>query len=161
MQQASRFRRARRRQRRVESRGARGARPGEGFSDYLDENDNQGIERQRFDQHQAQQQGEADGGGGTGIARHPFGGGGGGLGLRQSAQAGGNRHGEPGGDGSPLGVSLSDGAGIGRDGLSENHGAGNKQQCEHPHYVFLSHPTLLKNRPQEVVPVILVQPGSR
>ena len=35
-------------------RGARGAHPGKGFSDHLDENDDQGIERQRFDQHQAQ-----------------------------------------------------------------------------------------------------------
>src|ERR1035438_6393457 len=124
------------------NRGARGARPEEGFLADLYENDNQGVERQRFDQHEAQQQGEGDGGGSAGIARHTFGGGGDGLGLRQSAQAGSNRHGETGGNGSPLGVGLGDCAGIGRNGLSENHGAGNNQQGEHPHYVLLSHPTL-------------------
>ena len=58
--------------------------------------------------------------GGTGITRRPFRDCGHCLGLCQGAKAAGNRHGEAGGNGFPLGVSLGDSAGIGRIGLREN-----------------------------------------
>src|ERR1035441_7085139 len=124
--------------------GGGGERPrgGRGWLGDLYENDNQGIERQRFDQHQAQQQGEADGGGSAGIARHAFGGGGHGLGLSQSAHTGSNRHGETGGDGDPVSI----GGGVARR-LAEQHRAGEQQQCQQEQHLLCHTYTPKKSPP--------------
>src|SRR5580692_2067384 len=65
----------------------------------LDEDDNEGEQRQRLNKREAEHQQGEDAGARSGIASDSFRGGGGGAALAQSATCGGKAHAETGGDG--------------------------------------------------------------
>ena len=106
-----------------------------GLLAFCDESDDEGIQRQRLDQCQAEEESEADAGLCSRVAGHGFGAGGAQLALSDAAKAGSDAHGDVGEGQAEVRASDAATSGV----LLREDGAGQRQKSDGQEHEFTCH----------------------
>src|SRR5438270_14075366 len=120
--------------------------------DDLDEDDGEGEEGEGLDEGETKDEHELNARACSWVARHRFGGGTGHATLSEGAEASGERHGEAGGEGDPVGV-VGTCSGVATGGLCVHRHRQHEGEDDDEHHCFLHCLFLLVNRCQWVVAV--------